>query len=257
MSLDFGTNCVCQQLKDDYGVLAQIIRGKNKAVNAVLQIDDKINKMRREMQNTIFSPANAVEDAISEMNNAIKGGLPDPSDIDAMIRVIKACTYFDNIDNPVAGAMSMLDKLSNSLINDISKYANALADSVPEFSLMNLIDEIRHQFFKDRGLSELMATLDKIIECLNAICGPTYVDDVADMIAEVTEARQGMKMTESGDFNWEEVCQEAGLTPEQTTDNISSVVNASATLRDDIKTTITDCSTSVSEKYFDVTIPGI
>jgi hypothetical protein len=256
MALDFGTNCVCQQLKNDYGVLAQIIRGKNKAVNAVLQIDDKINKMRREMQNTIFSPANAVEDAINEMNSAIKGRLPDPSDIDSMIRIIKACTYFDNIDNPVAGAMSILDKLSNSLIDDISKYANSLADSIPEFSLMNLIDEIKHQFFKDRGLSDLLATLDKIIECMTAICGDTYLDDVESMIEEVSGARSGMKMTDDGDFDYTSVCQEAGLDPEQL-NNVSSVVNASDTLRTDIKTTISDCSNSVAEKYFNVSIPGI
>ena len=175
-------NSVCGKLTSEFDNISNGISLASGTINSSIgEITSLLNSFSLTPTNILN---NAISGFISDMNSRIPSY--DIGSIDDMLNMINSCNFLSgDLSNPIVLFNSTLGSFSSFLHDVVSD----LASTIPEFSLGDGISNIMNQFSSGidalgsgTGLTSGMGNLDKIINCVNALC-PGFGSDLASMIS--------------------------------------------------------------------------
>lgn len=189
MSISSTRETICKKISEDFDALLQ----PAKSTQAVTK--RQISDAKTQLKNASFSSDTAINNAIGDLDNEVKGAIPsgDSDDLDEITDFISSCDYLkDNslLNNPIA----LLNGATKSVIDDVKGFVDDISSSVPEFGIGQLISEVQDKLsglvegFKLPGsldLTTILQTADKLINCVVSRCGPNYSSRVSQMIDDL------------------------------------------------------------------------
>lgn len=227
MSLTSTRNSICNSMAQQFGPIIATVR------NARSAFRDKVAEFSAELRaqrNLLVNPQDVLQ-AVTDLQGQIQGHLPGSAaeDMEELRRFLSTCSFFGDA-NPVGtllgGTLGVYDKL-DGFIDD-------LAVSVPAIGLGKLADAINDVLNGitlpgGNNIAPLLATLDKILECLcggigglcpNAVFGDEYynfcsqaLDDVNDLYDDFN-VEHDTASPDYGRFIFSSVYADAGLNAE-------------------------------------------
>ena len=256
---------VCSKLYGDY--IAMItplaaIRGKAR------DIDSQLRDLKRRAQNTIYAPANELESAINQVNNAIDSVLPDPKLMTEIQNIITQCTYFPVGDHIIGQAMAVISSVENAAYDAMYGAADLLSDQIPEFNIAAGLDAVAKSIWNTAGSAlsglmpggtgDIMKKIDKILNCVETLCPIMANTILNDMVVASQEVYDKCMIDDDptsetyGTFDIEKFCDFAELPADKRTATISSY-NMFKTGQETVSSSMDECRTTLVEAY----IPGL
>lgn len=174
---------VCDKLSSEFDTLLQPVN------DAKGVIKSQIDKTKSTLSLMTFSPVSEINSAVSNLENDIKGLVPEAEtpDIDEIMDFVKSCDFLKGhsmLNNPI----SLLKGGISSAIGEAAGFVDELTGLLPEFDAAQIIGNILNKFSgMDLGLPDalgitgVMQAADKIINCIVGRCGSEYSSRITEM----------------------------------------------------------------------------
>lgn len=247
MALTATEKAICNKLVYDfYNILGPVYSAK-------YGILGKINQAINNLDSMIFSPAAAVNAAISDLYSQTAGLIPgsDLADINRMIKFLEECLYLNTL-NPV----SLIFGTSNGIYQEVDKILDSIATTVPEFGVGKLFGQV----FKllnglgipgGQALSDLLKSADRLINCLALYCtgyggyATLYQTQLDTIFSELYLDNDPLSPNYAG-LDTDLIYDAAGLSVAQKT-QMTQVINSVSTVNTNIQTGLNNAINSVKQ----------
>jgi len=237
MALTQNERTLCNKLLSDFDGLLQ----PGRAAKALIRAE--ANRMLNQLTGMAgggFSPANVLNQAISDYRDAVNTNLPSDSvdELQSFKNFLDNCPYLDFLE-PVSAMLGTVI----GIFKEIAKLLNGI--TLPEFgvgSAASLIDKLLSALPGMPGgdlISDLLDAASKLIDCLNAVCVAqdpgTYLVDADRMTTELNDTYADLNIVDLpgdpnyGKFNYSKLYNDAGLsvTESAAIDGVKGNINAS------------------------------
>lgn len=242
-------NTVCNKLSGEFDKIYN-------SINGVSSQFDKIKKqITSQLDSMNFSTDDILNDAIGNLSSALDSKLPslDESSLSDIINIINNCNFLS--DDPILkNPLSLLNNAKDDLLSDFDLQLNDLKDSIPEFGTGNLINSLKDLLDPDgNDLTNNFKNLDKIINCVNSICGSGFSSSLSDMIDKTNEIYSAMGVVDDplsssyGTLDIDSIYSSVGLS----SDNISKINSVTSSInsgKSKIKNTLSSAS-SIAKSF--------
>lgn len=203
MALTPTQTSLCNSMSQQFdGLIAPILAAKSQYQKTMRDLDATL-------RSTSFSPQSAIDGELNDLKNKVKSNMPG-SDLGAMEELkdlIENCEYLDAL-SPAAALIGA----TGGLFDKIGSLVDNSGVSIPEFGLASLADQLK-KLMSGVGipggsvLKELFEKADKLINCLDALCG--Y--DVTNKINTLNQLVEDYGLTDQFDIDFDNMFSNAGL----------------------------------------------
>lgn len=233
MALQKTTRTLCNKLVDEF----------DRVINPIISAKSEITSYKRDFENLLrsgnFSPdLSTVTGEIGTINNTVENLVPGNSfdDMYALKDFIDNCPYLSGLAPVSAVLGSILGVLAQ--IDDLLGLS-----TVPEIGMGRIgsnINQLLSGLFGGQDISTGLRLGDKLIQCLEALCGPgdayyiavatEYATDIDDLYSDLNIVGDPLSPN-YGLFDFDSIYSDIGLSAQHITQ-----VNAAITGVDGIKT---------------------
>jgi hypothetical protein len=246
-------DALCNKIKSDFDSISGPLFGDDPITSKSKSIQDKINSIKTKISNMVLSPLKDITLGINSINTNLSDMIPGTGEMEEMLDLMERCDYFNSDATDTVGliakASGVLSGMQSDLVKSMADISLGLESEIPEFEVANLMDTISVEFKsggEGGGISEDMSALDKIIECITSICGPTYISEASDMIDKVNDIYEKMNMIDDptdsnfGKLDISSIGASAGLSPNQISNSITSITDTLTTNKNSIADSVTN-----------------
>lgn len=194
MSLTPTQKSLCNKLATDYEALVSPVKSaKNLFKSHMGSLDSKIRGM-------VFSDPTDLDAAVGSFINSVQGSLPG-DDIESMQELadfIRTCDYLSGL-----APASTVNGTYNGIFSDITNFISDLTPSFPEFGAAAIADGINSLlsgigFPGGSNLTDLLKQADKLLNCLNVLCGPDYGGAATEISDDLNTIYTDYNLIDSG-----------------------------------------------------------
>jgi hypothetical protein len=240
---------VCDKLSDEFDTFLKPAEAAKRGIK------DQINLVKSKLSLMEFSPAAEIDTAATGLENSVKAIIPEANapDIGEITDFIKSCDFLNTnlmFKNPIA----LLKGGVASAIAQAGGFVDDLTDLLPEFDAGNLLGNLLNKFsgvglgLPDAlGLSGLIRSADKIINCIADRCGGDFATRVTDMTNTLDQLYTDLNLVSDpldpnwGEFDIDKIYDDVALSAQeriQMTTVVESVQNSQTAVTDAINDTV-------------------
>jgi hypothetical protein len=175
------------------GDFDSIIEPARKSVRTVQkQITDAKTELNN-LKNTGFSPDQDIDNAINQIESGVNDVVPqaDEEAIGEINDIISSCTYLKD-DSLLKNPTAILKSMAGSAFEAVQDVVDAV--SLDDYTPGKLIDALVNKVAslipdnpESLGIAEALKKADELIQCLNAVCGPSFASIAQDYADEIDD----------------------------------------------------------------------
>jgi hypothetical protein len=229
--LDLPFNALCTSMLSDFDrAFASVYPYLGMITGPLDEIKDKANALG----GLPASSAEAVESAVSSTLSIVDGIIDtiiSATGIDRILEMIQACLALEGFD-----PLAMLNKLLDYIIKGILDALSFLADLIPEFRIALDLSWLNH-ILDLLNLGAKIPWLDRLLQCLDAICGA----DVSGRVESLTSFLGGSSIGDDGRMSPDDFLDSvSGTVSVETKTNIKTLYSTINSSFDKVKTRMLD-----------------
>jgi len=168
------TDGICADYAAELDEIMADVSGINEALDGPFK---SLSEGMNALEGVAGSGVNEMDEGLGAISNTADERVPGTPNVDDIENLMKQCMLLENdlisgIKSPFGAASDWLDKALSDLITGIHNTLQDLEDLI-ESPIALLIDQI-NKIIASFGVNELLDRLDKLINCLESVCGRNF-----------------------------------------------------------------------------------